>query len=78
MCNVWCREMFGDSQMKCQDPLLREQERRLRMDILHDSIGDDWILEPWLSLGAKASVPGTGSAGLFEVGRCRQASKDVF
>jgi hypothetical protein len=48
MWNVWCREVFGDHAMKCEDPLLRAHERNLRMAIFHDPIGDDFILEPWI------------------------------
>jgi len=48
MWNVWCREVFGDHAMRCQDPLFRAHERNLRMAIFHDSVGDDCILEPWL------------------------------
>lgn len=49
MWNVWCRQVFGDHAMKCREPFFREHERKLRMDIFHDSIGDDFILEPWLT-----------------------------
>ena len=52
MWNVWCREVFGDAAMKCQDPFYRDHERSLRMQLFHDSIGDDFILEPWLTQGA--------------------------
>ncbi len=55
--NMWCREVFGDSAMKCADPFYREHERTLRMKIFHDSIGDDYILEPWITQAA--SVKGT-------------------
>jgi hypothetical protein len=48
MWNVWCREVFGDNTLKCEDPLLRAHERNLRMAIFHDPIGDDFILEPWI------------------------------
>lgn len=52
MWNVWCREVFADSQMKCQDPFYRGHERVLRMQIFQDSLGDDFILEPWITQGA--------------------------
>ena len=52
MWNVWCREVFSDGQMKCRDPFYRNHERTLRMQIFHDSIGDDYILEPWITQGA--------------------------
>jgi hypothetical protein len=53
MWNVWCREVFSDARMECQDPFLRTHERELRMRIFqHEVVGDDTIQEPWLTLGA--------------------------
>ena len=49
MWNVWCREVFGEKTLQCEDPLFRAHERNLRMAIFHDPIGDDFILEPWIS-----------------------------
>ncbi|MEI6502294.1 MAG: hypothetical protein WCP21_14865 [Armatimonadota bacterium] len=59
MWNVWCREFFGDQILQCEDPLFREQERNLRMNLWHDSVGDDWILEPWLTQGAAVKHGGS-------------------
>jgi hypothetical protein len=53
MWNLWCKEVFSDSNMKCEDPLYREFEQFFRMNILHGSIGDDNILEPWLEVSAE-------------------------
>jgi len=49
MHNVWCREVFGDAVMECEDPFYRGHERWLRMQIFQDGIGDDYILEPWIT-----------------------------
>lgn len=57
MHNVWCREVFGDDQMTCEDPFFRGHERMLRMHIFHDTIGDDCILEPWIS--QRAAIKGS-------------------
>lgn len=57
MWNVWCREIFGDRAMLCEDPFYREHERGLRRQLFHDAIGDDFILEPWIS--QYASVKGS-------------------
>lgn len=58
MWNVWCREVFGDAQMQCEDPFFRAQERTLRMSIFqHEVVGDDTIQEPWINLWA--SVKGS-------------------
>ncbi|MCY3022225.1 MAG: hypothetical protein NTW87_24705 [Planctomycetota bacterium] len=69
MWNVWCREVFGDHAMRCADPFLREHERNLRMQIFHHSVGDDYILEPWIT--QRASVQGAWRAlwGLPEANR---------
>ncbi len=53
MWNVWCREVFKDARMQCEDPFLREHERNLRLRIFqHEVVGDDFIQEPWLPLEA--------------------------
>lgn len=46
MWNVWCRDFFGDHTLQCTDPFFREHERNLLLQIWHDSVGDDFILEP--------------------------------
>jgi len=57
MHNVWCREVFGDHAMQCQDPFYREYERIIRMFLLHDEVGDDFIVEPWITQRAiKAGI----------------------
>ena len=48
MHNVWCRQVFGDAAMACEDPFYRGHERWLRMQIFHYSVGDDYVLEPWI------------------------------
>jgi hypothetical protein len=62
MWNVWCHEVFGDYVLRCVDPFYREHERLLRMQIFHDSIGDDFILEPWITQRATHKTP-TGIYG---------------
>ncbi len=53
MWNVWCREVFSDAHMACQDPFCRGFERDLKMRIFqHEVVGDDSIQEPWITLGA--------------------------
>ena len=56
MWNVWCREVFGDQNLKCKDPFYRERERTLRMRLFQDSTGDDSIQEPWFT--ERAAVRG--------------------
>jgi len=56
MWNVWCREMFGDHALQCRDPFFRQHERALRLLLFQDSVGDDFILEPWYTM--RAAVEG--------------------
>ena len=52
MWNVWCREVFGDQAMSCQDPFYRGYERTLRLALFQHSTGDDSVLEPWITVAA--------------------------
>jgi hypothetical protein len=52
MHNVWCREVFADQAMACQDPFYRAHERTLRMQLFQHSVGDDSVLEPWITQAA--------------------------
>ena len=56
MHNVWCRDVFSRENMVFQDPFWRRYERWLRMQIFHDSIGDDYICEPWIPQNAVYKV----------------------
>lgn len=57
MWNVWCREVFGEDQMTCEDPFYRNYERNLKLQIFqHEVVADDSIQEPWITL--PASVKG--------------------
>jgi len=66
MWNVWCRDVFGDDKILCEDPFFRDHERTLRMKIFQDSVGDDNILEPWITQGASHVTPPQGLWGLPE------------
>jgi len=45
-------EVYPDSQLKCTDPLLRGIERTLRQRIFQDSLDDDYVIEPWVTVRA--------------------------
>jgi len=64
--NVWCREVFGEDTLECEDPFFRAHERSLRMAIFHDQIGDDAIAEPWITQGAVHRTRG-GWTGVWGV-----------
>ncbi|MGD0093854.1 MAG: hypothetical protein ABSE73_28430 [Planctomycetota bacterium] len=66
MWNVWCREVFGDHAMQCADPFWREHERNLRMRIFQHTVGDDSILEPWITQRAAVQGAWRGLWGLKE------------
>ncbi len=66
MWNVWCREVFGDQQMKCEDQFYRDYERWFRMALFRDSIGDDCIEEPWIGVGAVLERGWSGCWGVSE------------
>jgi len=57
MWNWWCKEMFGDAALQCEDPFFREHEQALRLELFHHGIGDDHILEPWLTQHAVHEKP---------------------
>jgi|TARA_Y100000310_G_C20679097_1_gene814827 hypothetical protein len=52
MHDAWCRETFSRDHMVLEDPFWRRYERWLRLQIFHDSIGDDYICEPWIPQSA--------------------------
>lgn len=64
MWNLWCRETFGDHRLVCRDPFYREHERTLRLLLFHNTLGDDYILEPWLNLRAALVTPPGGLWGV--------------
>ena len=61
--NGWCRSVFGESTLRCRDPLFRNCERTLRMGLFHAGLGDDFILEPWFTVNAVRITPGGGLHG---------------
>ncbi|MBI2440826.1 MAG: hypothetical protein HYV35_05580 [Lentisphaerae bacterium] len=66
MHNVWCRKVFGDQAMQCEDPFYRQHERTLRMNIFHNGIGDDYIQEPWFTQAASVMGSWDKPWGLFQ------------
>ena len=56
------REM-PQSQCFCNDPFLRGIEDKLRTEIFRSSFGDDYIIEPWLTMKAASNCSGWGITG---------------
>jgi len=52
----WC-EVLPDDKLTCEDPLLRQYESRLRQTIFHDTLADDTVIEPWLTVPAVYATP---------------------
>jgi len=46
------QEVLPDEKLQCADPLFRQHERSLREAIYQDRLGDDFIIEPWIAVGA--------------------------
>jgi len=52
-----------ESRLQCEDPLLRNIERQLRMGIFRSGFRDDFVLEPWVTVDACLELPGKGIWG---------------
>lgn len=50
--NLLLPKVFPDKSLSCADPLLREMELKLKQQIFHFYIGDDCIIEPWITVRA--------------------------
>lgn len=53
-----------ESQLLCTDPFFRQHETFLRQMIFQDTIGDDYIIEPWINQQASFITPPNGPWGL--------------
>lgn len=45
-------EFFDPSVLKSTDPMLRRYEKELHQSLFRSALGDDYIIEPWLTLDA--------------------------
>ena len=46
---MW-REVFDQSELKCENALFRQYENWFRLQLYHASFGDDFITEPWITV----------------------------
>ncbi len=53
-----------ESQLECEEPFYRHHENFLRQMIFQDTIGDDYIIEPWITQRASLITPREGLWGL--------------
>ncbi len=51
------QEVFPDEKLTCRDAFYRTHERYLRQMIYQDLLGDDYIIEPWLTVQAVYATP---------------------
>ena len=56
-------ECFGPD-MQCRDPFFRQHEAAMRNAIFHGELGDDYVVEPWITQKASYIVPDTGHWGI--------------
>lgn len=50
-------EIFDKNDLKCKDPFYREYEHYIHMMKFRDTIGDDYIIEPWLTVKPIYNTP---------------------
>ena len=50
-------EIFNINNLKCEDPLFRQYEYFFHEMIFRDTIGDDYIIEPWINVNAVYDIP---------------------
>jgi len=53
-----------ESRLQCEDPFYHPYESFLRRMLFQDTIGDDYVLEPWLTVRAAVATPREGLWGL--------------
>ena len=53
-----------ESRLECQDPFFRGHESFLRQMLFQDTLGDDYIIEPWITQRASVVTPPEGLWGL--------------
>jgi len=52
------------SKLECEDPFWHQHERFLKMHLAQDEIGDDFIIEPWITQRASVQMPPEGPWGV--------------
>lgn len=57
-------EIFDQKDLKCEDPFFRHYEYYLHEMKFRDTIGDDYIIEPWLTVNPVFDPPSTDRWGV--------------
>ncbi len=53
-----------ESKLSCEDPFIQAYERIIRQEIFQDTLGDDTVQEPWLTVTASRVSPPLGHWGV--------------
>jgi len=61
---AWRREAPDEFRPRSTDEFCRAWEAHLLRLMFHDCIGDDWIIEPWVTIGAATITPPEGPYGV--------------
>jgi len=65
LCLYWCATPeIIDPILTCEDPFFRAHERYLRSMVLQGRIDDDFVVEPWITVGA-TQVPRPSGGGAW-------------
>lgn len=76
----WLDEVIKP-QLQCEDPFYRRHEFFIRRMIFQDLIGDDYVIEPWISQTATYIHPKEGPWGIgskwIDSGRDRGAARNI-
>jgi len=59
-----CQHEVPECQPQCEDPFWRGHERFLRFWIFHETLGDDTVVEPWITQRASLVTPPNGPWGV--------------
>lgn len=59
-------EIIPQSALRCEDRIFRGVERYLRKMLFQDTVGDDYILEPWIPVPAAIVLPKKGHWGVAQ------------
>ena len=61
----WCGwHTVPQSKLYCETPIFRHAETYLRKHIFQDTIGDDFVIEPWVPMRASVITPPEGAWGM--------------
>lgn len=62
--NAWAQRMYPLRSMECEGEFYRAHERVLRFRLLHASLNDDTVFEPWYTIQAAHTPPNESVWGL--------------